>query len=285
MSEGHSRKKPGSGFYAFLERRWKKLQRDWKRAGHEQSTDSIHDLRVSARRFLSVIDVCRYVDDSLKTRRARQWLKAILDRSGIRRDLQVERLYIVGLRQKFPELKEFDTAIAVKELRQAGKLKRFFKSVRKTPSSVSKLNDRVQELVSRQPRPQLRASVIRAVSHHHGRVMQRVQAIDPKVLESIHRVRVALKQFRYAVEIAQPLLTTRMGARVLNQIRRSQAVMGRIHDLEVLSKDLAKWMGDKPGRQDISPILLHLNRQIQVAVEEFMTTVESIATFWTSARS
>ena len=51
--------------------------------------------------------------------------------------------------------------------------------------------------------------------------------------DRLHRVRIAAKKLRYALEIHRELMRSRSAAR-LNRLKAQQDLLGRIHDLEVL---------------------------------------------------
>lgn len=51
--------------------------------------------------------------------------------------------------------------------------------------------------------------------------------------DRLHRVRIAVKKLRYALEIAQDLSGSRATARI-NKLKRVQDLLGRMHDLEML---------------------------------------------------
>jgi CHAD domain-containing protein len=51
--------------------------------------------------------------------------------------------------------------------------------------------------------------------------------------DRLHEVRIAVKKLRYAMEIARELSGSRAVAKILT-LKRSQELLGRMHDLEVL---------------------------------------------------
>ncbi len=66
-----------------------------------------------------------------------------------------------------------------------------------------------------------------------------------------HRTRVAVKKLRYAVEIAQATGMWRP-RHVLQDLKRAQATLGRLHDLQVLSDGLSELVDEDGVRKDAS---------------------------------
>ena len=66
-----------------------------------------------------------------------------------------------------------------------------------------------------------------------------------------HRTRVAVKKLRYAVEIAQATGMWRP-RHVLQDLKRAQATLGRLHDLQVLTDGLSRLVDEDSVRKDAS---------------------------------
>jgi CHAD domain-containing protein len=69
-----------------------------------------------------------------------------------------------------------------------------------------------------------RAGLLREAIEHAGGIY---------LADRLHRVRVAAKKLRYALEIQCELTHSRSGAR-LNRLKTQQDLLGRMHDLEIL---------------------------------------------------
>src|SRR5215831_17779485 len=130
---------------SFCERRWNKLRKEWKKVKTDPSPKQVHDLRVSVRRFLSVMDVYQFLDGRLKTRKSREWLKQVLSVSGPLRDVQVERDVLSELVRDHPVLKAFEDRLAAQEAKGVKKLRKLLKANPKISSDVVKMKDRMRK--------------------------------------------------------------------------------------------------------------------------------------------
>jgi CHAD domain-containing protein len=107
-----------------------------------------------------------------------------------------------------------------------------------TPTRLDKLRKRLVRVavpvVHRDPRPNevnealrqagARAAILREAIEHAGQLY---------LADRLHRVRVATKKLRYALEILRELTHSRASARI-NRVKAQQDLLGRIQDLEVL---------------------------------------------------
>jgi CHAD domain-containing protein len=131
----------------------------------------------------------------------------------------------------------------------------------------------------------MRKAAITAVDDHYRRLNRRLSKVNPYDTGSIHRARVALKQFRYAAEIAQPLAGNRLTPQVLRECRNIQGRMGLIQDMEVLGADLRRWTGKNQSRANaMERVLTKLETDRQHAVLDFTKGIGQISSFWKAAR-
>jgi CHAD domain-containing protein len=74
--------------------------------------------------------------------------------------------------------------------------------------------------------------------------------------ERLHAVRIAVKQLRYALEVAADLRRTTRSATSLRQLRAVQEMLGRAHDLHVLADHVRRVEGQlvtrsRPAARDL----------------------------------
>jgi CHAD domain-containing protein len=130
----------------------------------------------------------------------------------------------------------------------------------------------------------MRRAAITAVDDHYRRLKKRLSKVNPHDTGTIHRARVALKQFRYAAEIAQPLAGNRLAPQVLRDARNIQSRMGLIQDMEVLGSDLRRWIGKNQSRAaEMERVLEKLQTDRQRAVLRFTEGIGRISSFWKAA--
>jgi CHAD domain-containing protein len=110
---------------------------------------------------------------------------------------------------------------------------------------------------------------------------QRQNWVNPAQANTIHRVRLAFKTFRYMVEIVHPLLHD-FPLENLKHMHDYQSVMGEIQDVEVIMQALA----DAPVSTlsfDPEPVRGYYERCHTEAISTYMECRHQLATFWRSA--
>src|SRR5690606_5862020 len=64
----------------------------------------------------------------------------------------------------------------------------------------------------------------------HARVLRRGRRLERRSSDELHRLRIAVKQLRYAVEFFSGLYAPRRMAALRNRLMRLQDILGRIND-------------------------------------------------------
>jgi triphosphatase len=75
-----------------------------------------------------------------------------------------------------------------------------------------------------------RACASRILAAWHARVLRRGRRLERRNSAELHRLRIAVKQLRYAVEFFNGLYAPRRMARLRDQLMRLQDILGRIND-------------------------------------------------------
>jgi len=227
---------------AMISSRGDELMHTWELATKSYSLDAIHDLRVASRRlreaatlFASCYPVKRF--SCIKTE-----LKRLTKLLGCIRNTDEALLFFTPLRSSLPEplipsfgtylaqlrrkrttehrylegqLEKMNLALVRGELRRALQRPRMFESSATDPFMPinqffsSKLLER--EIMVRQLLP---------------------ESLCEQNIDALHRLRIALKKFRYAFELTAPII--KHGYKDLYAIiKQYQEVLGKIHDLDV----------------------------------------------------
>ena len=111
-----------------------------------------------------------------------------------------------------------------------------------------------------------------------ARVARRAVALDEAMTEAgavylperLHRVRIAVKKLRYAVEL---LLESRAGGNgALKALKRSQDTLGHLHDLEMLLKRTREEQGagERSLRRDLDALVDLLERQCRSVHAQYL---------------
>jgi CHAD domain-containing protein len=104
--------------------------------------------------------------------------------------------------------------------------------------------------------------------------------VDPTELETVHRMRISLKEFRYLVKAAAPLVPG-ASTQALDTLHDLQTTMGDLHDIEVLSASLAAFAkGDAERTAQLSPVLADLEAQHSGLLRSFLKSTDAVLARW-----
>jgi len=199
------------------------------------SETSVHDLRIETRRMLALLDLLRalHFEDSL--RKTRKIFKRRLDAFDELRDTQVQLLLLKPLRRDFPEARDFDLVLRRREKRLIGELRRDIKRMKqlRLERRLKALEKQVRESAAASSPERTRALAISALHGTYDCVTALRQRVRRSRTETIHRLRVAFKRFRYVSELLKPLFP-KLTLKQLSQMQAYQGLMGDIQDMEVL---------------------------------------------------
>jgi CHAD domain-containing protein len=280
---------PSAG--AFLEQtlaqRWKAFGKRLRRALPRRRTridEAVHDLRTASRKMLSVLDAVEPSGPRKAVKRLGRRVHDVLDRLGTVRDLTVqrERLAHVAVDRPTGALRAFERGWDRQFARSVRKLRRRLARV-----DAKALRDDVRRIRRRLRDPRtsegLRGGVVDAVGRAFSELQERRVAVDPTALETVHRMRISLKQFRYLVQSAAPLVPG-ASTRALDTLHELQTTMGDLHDLEVLSASLAAFAkGDAERTEQLSPVLADLEAQHSGLLRSFLRSADAALARWKSA--
>ena len=198
---------------------------------------SVHQARVASRRLRQALPLLGIRADAHALDRAGKRVRRITRALGPVRELDVTLLLLAELEQKgaAPMRAIARLRQAVTEERQ--KRRRAMLAEIK-PSKLDKLRKRLVRVATPTSRPVARGSALAEAGAQAARRANELRAaIDHAggiyLADRLHRVRVAAKKLRYAVEIQRELTHSRSTAQ-LNRLRAQQDLLGRMHDLEIL---------------------------------------------------
>jgi CHAD domain-containing protein len=226
-----------------LKKMWKDYLKSFRRCRTKFSKDSVHRLRVESRRLLAVLNLLETLLDQTSVAQPRRLLKKSLRGLGKLRDTQVQLLDIGNNLRSFPGVKGFYKALGQRErrlVRQVGarlcrtrlrKIKTNMAAMRKEARCV--LANPTHELRHRE-------ALARALNQALVRVTVLHSQCRADNLKTFHRLRVALKEFRYTIELLQPLLPGGIKEE-LKMLRETHDRLGAIQDACVLVAVLEKF--------------------------------------------
>src|SRR5688500_11304938 len=98
-----------------LDERWKKYRGQYKTCRMEFSEEAVHDLRVTARRMLAILDIARGLTPHARVQKARRDLKDMIEELDELRDVQVLLVEISENIEFLPGLKPFQKSLKKRE--------------------------------------------------------------------------------------------------------------------------------------------------------------------------
>jgi CHAD domain-containing protein len=219
--------------------------------------------------------------------KARRNLKKHLDLLGPLRDTQIQLSCVEELCPRFPELAGAIRTAAKREKKLAA---RIGKKVKRTKvANLKELVVRSRKKLAARPVDasvrQRRLQALRgAVDSAFESVVERRRAINPRDPATIHRMRVAFKEFRYRVEIMNRVLP-QLSARRLMQMNEFQRVMGDIQDIEVVFGCLEDVERKKENIGSLRRVHEYLARRRDALVTAFLQSADCIYSLWEYPRS
>ena len=249
----------------------------WKRLGRLKSGITprrVHRLRVAARRLLTSLDLLIALDPGTGLTRGRATLERRFSALGSLRDAQVQRLELD--QQPLPKAK-------LRSLRQVLKrrIRRLSRSAAK--AGVGGLRRAIKRASARlASMPQSGASSRLLSSQLNGAVrsaLARARALRPRRpgdLSQLHRARIAIKQYRYLLELLRPLATG-VDERLIERLQACQTLMGEIHDTDLFIARMERWVtkGRLDGK-DFEAIVKPLDRRRECLVADYFRSADAL---------
>ncbi len=198
---------------------------------------SVHLARVASRRLRQALPLLGVRADADALDRGDKRVRRITRALGPVRELDVTLLLLAELEQKGAA-----PARAIARVREAVTEERLKRRqdmlVAITPSKLDKLRKRLVQVAAPETRHPVKGSTLaQAQAEAARRAVELREAIDRAggiyLADRLHRVRVAAKKLRYALEIQRELTRSRSTAQ-LNRLKAQQDLLGRMHDLEIL---------------------------------------------------
>jgi triphosphatase len=192
----------------------------------------VHDLRVALRRLLAALQVAECLDVRVPAKTAKT-LEHLLRALSPLRDLEVQKQTLERLGEDQPELLPIAERL---EQRRSGLARRVGQKLDEfAPELIERsLEHTAETLETEGVVPQVaRILLLAAIVRRYVKFDRRRRAVAGSDRHALHGVRVAFKKYRYAVEIAEPLLP-RQTERVLTAMKLLQDELGAIQDAGVL---------------------------------------------------
>ncbi len=278
----------GQDFVEALDARWDNYRRQFKAVRQEITEDSIHDLRVAARRLQSFLRVLRELDRHGHTKKIWRFLQQQLDQLNGLRDAQV-MLQEAGERmQSLPQLSRFRDYLQDRSDELTSAARKQIRAVK--PSDLKRQVTRIRKVTRKHAGDeQLPENLLRAVDNAHAKATEafgHLNATDPA---TIHHVRIAFKKFRYTVEIIQPLLED-YPEKYLDRMHEYQEAMGCVRDTNLFLSTLVDFKNSlTPSEQaanespELQPIETYYQNRLDDLIRAYFERKDDFNTFWRAA--
>jgi CHAD domain-containing protein len=219
------------------------------------SYKAVHGLRIGCRRMTALLDVIAHTTQASPKalRRLTRVMEAPLEALSPLRDDQVQRRRAAraARAQDGRGMEALIEHLAGREARHRKRAHRGLARLDLTRADATAR--RVRTGVVRRPGAPTPAErtrlLLTAVDHAATEVRSRVARLDARRPRSIHRLRIALKRFRYAVEIAAEM-SPDIHVASAPALRALQRQLGRVHDADVFTKRIDRFVGRSRTRRE-----------------------------------
>jgi CHAD domain-containing protein len=206
-------------------------------AVHAGDHVSVHQARVASRRLREALPVLGVRANAQAVDRADKRVRRITRALGPVRELDVTLLLLAELEHKGAAPVGAIARVRQAVIEEREKRRRDMLAEIK-PSKLDKLRKRLVRVAApNAPRLAKGTTLAEAAAQASNRAAELRAAIERAggiyLADRLHRVRVAAKKLRYALEIQRELTRSRSTAQ-LNRLKTQQDLLGRMHDLEML---------------------------------------------------
>lgn len=260
-----------------LIQRWEKYTVRLQRCQKEFTEENVHDLRVSMRRLMAILFMCRAVLPRVKMKILRRELKSHLDSLDGLRDAQVLLLFLRKYFLKSDSAAALIVFLNMQEthlIRQVG----YDISSINTEQMSEKVNAITTVMEHSLTGTGIKGQILSAVDESFAAVQWRRININPDDLSTVHAMRIAFKKFRYMVEVAEPLIPL-MPATRQRGLQRYQAMMGDIQDVVVFLRFIDEFAVEYP-QFAITPVREFIVAKRKERVDYFISRIDRLNRFW-----
>lgn len=234
------------------------LRKTAKNALRRKNTEDIHDLRVASRRIRTCLSL---FSDYLPSRKSKPWvkdIKTITQSYGRVRDLDVQidllnNLYktaqdksmLAGLRRVRLRLRQ-------KRAKQESETRALTAAILENPTLLEMQN--WAESIIASPNS-VEDNSIKLFQTAYSQIQTRLDEFlffevfifDPERINELHQMRIAAKHLRYALEIFSDFYSSKTDF-ALDIARKTQQILGEIHDADVWSMYLPRFLNREQAR-------------------------------------
>ncbi len=259
--------------------RWAKYRGQYKTCRMEFSEEAVHDLRVTARRMLAMLDIARALAPHPRVKKARRELSDMIEELDELRDVQVMLVEISENLDVLPELKIFQKSLTKRE---AKLLRSAYKHIKQ--NGLSELSKRIKKIresleILEHTAEIFEMQLLEVANNAYSLAGQAYSQIDAAQPTSIHRLRLKFKKFRYLVEIVHPYVKN-YPLDYLERMHNYQGMMGNIQDAEVFLNLFLEYVDEHAKKLNRENVLKFYKQKLQTYINDFMENKGEFPIFW-----
>jgi CHAD domain-containing protein len=275
-------------FLGAVDQHWDEYRKQLKSGRREITEKSIHDLRVAAREFQALLRILQALDAHPRVKKIRRFLGKQLDQLNEVHDAQVMLQEANQRLESLPQLDPF------RDYLQAGaeKLARSArKDIRRSkPSDLKKRVKRARQVARKHSDDQqLVEHLLQVVDDAYAKTNEALTELNAAYPATIHRVRIAFKEFRYMIETIQPFLPDYPES-YPDRMHDYQDAMGKVRDATVFLSKLKEFEQDLQQRGqgqaqpfDSKPVELFYEKRLEELIQAYFQRKGEINSFWRAA--
>lgn len=239
----------------------------------EYSEANVHGFRVSSRRFISALNMVYHFFPSPYIKRISKSAKKHLKRLSRLRDIQVMSMSAMKLKIQFPIIFEFISYLGQMEYEQIKSNKEYFSNIQ-----FWEINDDFFHLI-RSLKYELKEyqptfdDLKTYILQEYFLLLEQKKLVNIEITETIHKLRLKNKKFRYLIETTQPIFKN--AKKITKILSTQQNKMGAIQDVSVFLKEIQSYLLERSHlTEEFSPIIKYLlNHQKNLSVNFEKTSV------------
>jgi CHAD domain-containing protein len=223
-----------------LAERYEKFCAELANCRHHPSLDAVHDLRVSIRRLNAVLAKIEQFNPTVMVHQCTRELKLLMKPLGKLRDIHVQVEWIeTTFRLIGPGINEYLKLLWSKEKRLQKKITGMMDDF--VPRECAALHGAVSLLPASDDAEKFNSASGALLDQLYGALAGMKDGAAARDNSAhLHGMRIALKKYRYTVEILKPALGAG-ASKLLKRMHALQTLLGDIHDFDVLVAKMVKF--------------------------------------------
>jgi CHAD domain-containing protein len=260
-----------------LTQRLDKFESRLMRCQEDFTEENIHDLRVSTRRLMVILAMCKAVLPTVKSKGLRKELKLHLDSLDGVRDTQVMLLFLKKNFRKNDAAVPLSAYLLLEETRLHRRLGFEIGLIQKDSLS-QKVYDLRSSLETTLTGTGVADQILAVVDEAFAVVQWKKVNVSSDNPTSFHPMRIAFKKFRYMLEVAEPLVPPMPPTRS-RTLHRFQGMMGDIQDMVVFLGFLDRFGLENP-QFDITQVRNFALKKRDERISHFIARINQLNLFW-----